>query len=74
MAVHAGFRVQMTAKKRALEYWVSRRKGLTIFILHTILYITKLSVAPIIRAIASNCFITAKIHWRGFERQRSQPD
>lgn len=59
MAIHVGFRVQMTAMKRALEYWVSRRKGLMNFILHTILYITKLSVAPIIRAIASNYFITA---------------
>jgi len=58
-AVHVWFTVQMTANKGALEYWVSRRKGLTIFTLHTIWYTRKLSVAPITRGIASNYFIMA---------------
>jgi hypothetical protein len=49
----------MTANKAALEYWVSRRKGLTNFTLHTILHKRKLKVAPITRGIASNYFIMA---------------
>jgi hypothetical protein len=52
MAIHVWFIVQTTAYKGALEYCVSGRKCLTIFSLHTILYIRKLSVPPITRGIA----------------------
>lgn len=58
-ADHVRFIVQMTANKRAPEYGVSRRKGLTIFTLHILLYKRKLSVAMNTRGLASNYIIMA---------------
>jgi len=59
MAVYVRFIGQMTANKGAPEYEMSRRKGLTIFTLHIILYKRKLPVAPNTRGIASNYIIMA---------------